>query len=168
MPTRGLIGFESDLVNATSGEGVLSHLFLEYRPYAGEISTRSTGTLVSMDQGKAMPYALNTLQDRGKLFIAPGDEVYAGQVVGECPRKQDLPVNPTKAKQLDNMRSAGKDDNVILAPPIQFSLERAIEYIEQDELVEATPQHLRLRKKILDANERRKAEKRKEAAAAAT
>lgn len=164
LPTRGLIGFETDLVNATSGEGVLSHLFMEYRPYAGEISTRQTGTLVSMDQGKAMPYALNALQERGKLFIAPSEEVYAGQVVGECPRKQDLPVNPTKAKQLDNMRSAGKDDNVILAPPIRFSLERAIEYIETDELVEATPNHLRLRKRILDANERRKAEKRREAA----
>lgn len=163
IPTRGLIGFETDLVNATSGEGVLSHLFLEYRSYAGDISTRQTGTLVSMDQGKAMPYALNTLQERGKLFVAPGEEIYAGQVVGECPRKQDLPVNPTKAKQLDNMRSAGKDDNVMLAPPIRFSLERAIEYIETDELVEATPNHLRLRKRILDANERRKAEKRRDA-----
>ncbi len=162
IPTRGLIGFETDLVNATSGEGVLSHLFLEYRPYCGEITTRQTGTLVSMGQGKAMPYALNTLQDRGKLFIAPGEEVYAGQVVGECPRKQDLPVNPTKAKQLDNMRSAGKDDNVMLAPPIRMSLERAIEYIEPDELVEATPNFLRLRKRILDANERRKEEKRRE------
>lgn len=162
IPTRGLIGFETDLVNATSGEGVLSHLFLEYRPFCGEITTRQTGTLVSMDQGKAMPYALNTLQDRGKLFVAPGEEIYAGQIVGECPRRQDLPVNPTKAKQLDNMRSAGKDDNVMLAPPIRMSLERAIEYIEADELVEATPNHLRLRKRILDANERRKEEKRRE------
>jgi len=160
IPTRGLIGFETDLINATSGEGVLSHLFLEYRPWLGEISTRQTGTLVSMDQGKALPYALNTLQDRGKLFIAPGSEVYPGQIVGENPRKMDLPVNPTKAKQLDNMRSAGNDKNVILAPPVAFSLERAIEYIESDELVEVTPNFLRLRKRILDANERRKAEKR--------
>ncbi len=161
VPTRGLIGFEIDLVNATSGEGVFSHLFLEYRPFAEEFSTRTTGTLVSMDTGKSLPYALNNLQERGKLFIGPGDEVYPGMVVGENPRKMDLPVNPTKAKQLDNMRSAGKDDNAILAPPIKFSLERAIEYIESDELVEATPQFLRIRKRILDANARRKEEKRK-------
>lgn len=164
IPTRGLIGFETDLINLTSGHGVLSHLFLEYRPHCGEIAHRQTGTLVSMDQGKALPYALNTLQDRGKLFIAPGDEVYPGQVVGENPRKMDLPVNPTKAKHLDNMRASGSDKNIILAPPVRFSLERAIEYIEADELVEATPGHVRLRKRILDANERRKAEKRLQSA----
>ena len=159
VPTRGLIGFESDLVTVTSGHGVMSHLFLEYRPYSGEIVTRQSGTLVSMDQGKVMAYALDTLQSRGRLFVAPGDEVYAGQIVGENPRKHDMPVNPTKAKQLDNIRSSGDGKGIMLSPPVKFSLERAIEYIEPDEYVEATPKTLRLRKRILDANIRRKEEK---------
>jgi len=155
-PTRGLIGFESDLVTMTSGHGVMSHSFLEYRPYCGEIITRQTGTLVSMEQGKSMPYALDMIQNRGKLFIGPGEEVYGGQIVGENPRKEDMPVNPAKAKQLDNMRASGSDKGIQLAPPVVFSLERAIEYIANDELVEATPNHLRLRKRILDENVRRK------------
>tara|TARA_B100001093_G_scaffold136878_1_gene129421 strand:- start:571 stop:2403 length:1833 start_codon:yes stop_codon:yes gene_type:complete len=155
-PTRGIIGLESDVTTLTSGHGVISHSFLEYRPYCGEINTRLTGTLVSMDQGKSMPYALDMIQNRGKLFIAPGEEIYAGQVVGENPRKEDLPVNPTKAKQLDNMRASGSDKGIQLAPPQKFSLERAIEYIGSDELVEATPNFLRMRKRILDANIRRK------------
>ncbi|WP_269541681.1 translational GTPase TypA [Cerasicoccus fimbriatus] len=160
ISTRGLIGFESDLVTLTSGHGVCSHMFLEYRPKGAEIITRKTGTLCSIATGPAMAYTLNLIQERGKLFVAPGDEVYNGQVIGECPRKEDLPVNPCKAKQLDNMRSAGKDDNVQLAPPIRFSLERAIEYIAADELVEATPKFLRLRKRVLDAEERRRIAKR--------
>lgn len=155
-PTRGLIGFESDLVTMTSGHGVMSHSFLEYRPYTGEISTRQTGTLVSMELGKSMPYALDTIQTRGKLFVGPGDEVYGGMIVGENPRKEDMPVNPAKAKQLDNMRASGSDKGIQLAPPIKFSLERAIEYIAPDELVEATPNFLRMRKRELDANKRRK------------
>ncbi|MGB0408829.1 MAG: translational GTPase TypA [Opitutales bacterium] len=155
-PTRGLIGFESDLVTMSSGHGVMSHSFLEYRPHVGEITTRLTGTLVSMEQGKAMPYALDSIQTRGKLFIGPGAEVYGGMIVGENPRKEDLPVNPAKAKQLDNMRASGSDKGIQLAPPLEFSLERAIEYIAPDELVEATPNYLRMRKRILDANERRK------------
>ena len=159
IPTRGLIGLETSLVNRTSGEGVMSHLFLEYRPFAGDIVIRNTGTLVSTDQGRSMAYALDTLQQRGKLFIGPGEEVYPGQVVGENPRKHDLPVNPTKAKQLDNMRSSGDGKGIMLSPPVEFSLERAIEYIEIDEYVEATPKHLRLRKRILDANQRRKLKK---------
>jgi len=161
ISTRGLIGFESELVNLTSGHGVMSHLFFEYRPYCGEITTRLSGTLVSMDQGKAATYSLEVLQTRGKLFIGPQDEVYAGQVVGENPRNQTLPVNPTKEKQLDNMRSSGNDKTIPLTPPIRFSLERAIEYIEADELVEVTPNFLRLRKRILDTNLRRKEEKRR-------
>jgi GTP-binding protein len=160
IPTRGIIGLETDLVNLTSGTGVMSHLFLEYRPYAGTIDLRLTGTLVSMDQGAVMAYALDTLQQRGRLFVAPGEEVYAGQVVGENPRKNDLPVNPTKAKQLDNMRSSGEGKGIQLSPPVRFSLERALEYIAPDELVEVTPASLRMRKRILDANQRRKAEKR--------
>ena len=158
-PTRGLIGFESDLTTMTSGHGVMSHSFLEYGPYCGEIKTRLTGTLVSMGNGKAMPYALDMIKNRGKLFIEPGELVYEGQIIGENPRKEDLPVNPTKAKQLDNMRASGSDKSVQLAPPQRFSLERAIEYIDNDELVEATHRHLRLRKRILDSNMRRKISK---------
>ena len=160
IPTRGLIGFETDLLNMTSGHGVMSHLFDAYKPRAGEISARQSGTLVSMEQGKVMAFALDTLQERGKLFVAAGDEVYAGQIVGENPRRHDMPVNPTKAKHLENFRSSGDGKGIILAPPVKFSLERAIEYIEADEFVEATPNQLRLRKRILDANERRKHEKR--------
>ena len=158
-PTRGLIGFESDLVTMTSGHGVMSHSFLEYRPICGEIITRHTGTLDSMEQGKAMPYALDMIQNRGKLFIGPSEEVYGGMIVGENPRKEDMPVNPAKAKQLDNMRASGSDKGIQLAPPIKFSLERAIEYIAPDELVEATPNFLRMRKRELDENKRRKAAK---------
>ena len=168
IPTRGLIGFESDLVTLTSGNGVMSHLFLEYRPYSGELVTRQTGTLVSMENGTAMAYALDMLQARGSLFISPGDKVYAGQVVGENPRRDDLPVNPTKAKHLDNMRASGSDKAILLTPSINFSIERAIEYIANDELVEVTPNHLRFRKRILDANDRRKAIKRAKDIAAAT
>ncbi|MFT5836999.1 MAG: GTP-binding protein [Candidatus Azotimanducaceae bacterium] len=156
VPTRGLIGFESDLVTMTSGHGVMSHSFLEYRPHCGEIVTRLTGTLVSMEQGKTMPYALDMIQSRGKLFVGPSEEVYAGMVVGENPRTEDMPVNPAKAKQLDNMRSSGTDKSIQLTPPIKFSLERAIEYIAPDELVEVTPQFLRMRKRILDETTRRK------------
>lgn len=158
-PTRGLIGFESDLVTMTSGHGVMSHSFLEYRPFCGEIITRQTGTLVSMEQGKAMPYALDMIQNRGKLFVGPSEEVYGGMIVGENPRKEDMPVNPAKAKQLDNMRASGSDKGIQLAPPVKFSLERAIEYIAPDELVEATPNFLRMRKRELDENKRRKAAK---------
>jgi GTP-binding protein len=156
VPTRGLIGFESDLVTMTSGHGVMSHSFLEYRPHCGEIVTRQTGTLVSMELGKAMPYALDMIQNRGKLFVGPSEEVYGGMIVGENPRKEDMPVNPAKAKQLDNMRASGSDKGIQLAPPVKFSLERAIEYIAPDELVEATPNFLRMRKRILDENVRRK------------
>lgn len=164
ISTRGLIGFESDLVTLTSGHGVASHMFLEYRPLGTEITTRQTGTLVSMETGKSMGYALDMIQQRGKLFVGPGEDVYNGQIVGENPRSEDLPVNPCKAKQLDNMRSAGKDNNVQLAPPVLFSLERAIEYIAGDELVEVTPQFLRLRKRVLDAEERRRIKKRQKKA----
>jgi GTP-binding protein len=156
VPTRGLIGFESDLVTMTSGHGVMSHSFLDYRPHCGEIVTRLTGTLVSMEQGKTMPYALDMIQNRGKLFVSSGEEVYAGMIVGENPRIEDMPVNPAKAKQLDNMRASGSDKGIQLAPPVKFSLERAIEYIAPDELVEATPQFLRMRKRELDENKRRK------------
>jgi len=160
IPTRGLIGLEIDLVNATSGRAIFSHLFKEYRPHAGPIATRQTGTLVSMDNGKTTAYALAALEERGKLFVGAGEEVYEGMIVGENPRKQDMPVNPTKAKQLTNFRSQGEGKGIQLSPPVRFSLERAIEFIEADEFVEATPHHLRLRKRLLDATERKRAEKR--------
>jgi GTP-binding protein len=160
IPTRGLIGFEFDLVNMTSGHGVMSHLFESYRPWAGEIVSRQTGTLVSIERGEATGYALMALEDRGKLFVGPGDTVYVGMVVGESPKRIDLPVNPTKGKQLTNFRAAGSDKNVQLAPPLKFSLERALEYIDPDEYVEATPKVLRLRKRILDPHERKRVEKR--------
>jgi GTP-binding protein len=159
IPTRGLIGFETELVNLTSGHGIMSHLFKEYAPHAGEIQNRTTGTLVSMDSGTATPYALQMLETRGILFVAPGDAVYGGMLVGENPRVGDMPVNPVKEKHLDNMRSAGKDKTSKLTPPLRFSLERAIEYIDTDELVEATPKNIRLRKRILDANARKRAQK---------
>lgn len=159
VPTRGLIGFEFDLVNMTSGHGVMSHLFKAYQPWAGEIVSRQTGTLVSMDTGPATGYALMALEERGRLFIRPGDETYVGMIVGENPKRLDLPVNPTKGKQLTNFRAAGSDKNVQLAPPLEFSLERALEYIETDEFVEATPSLLRLRKRILDPHQRKRQEK---------
>ncbi|MFT5633625.1 MAG: GTP-binding protein [Rubritalea sp.] len=162
VSTRGLIGFEFELLGLTRGHGIMSHLFKEYAPYCGDISTRSTGTLISMATGTAIQYSLLPLEDRGKLFIKPGDEVYEGQVIGENPRKVDLAVNPIKEKALTNHRSAGKDNTQTLAPPIIMTLERAIEYINADELVEATPSSLRIRKRILCPNERKRAEKRKE------
>ncbi len=159
IPTRGLIGFEFELLNITSGEGILSHLFKEYAPLCGDIRTRNTGTLVSMERGTAMAYSLDSLEDRGKLFIGPGEEVYEGMIVGENPRRDDLPVNPTKAKHLTNHRSSGDGKGIQLSPPMRFSLERAIEYISPDEYVEATPKTLRLRKRILCGHARKRVEK---------
>ncbi len=157
IPTRGIIGLEIDLVNATSGHGIMSHLFKEYGPMAGDITTRLTGTLVSMDHGKTTAYSLAALEDRGKLFVGAGTEVYEGMIVGENPRANDIPVNPTKAKQLTNFRSQGDGKGIQLSPPIEFSLERSIEYIAPDEFVEATPSFLRLRKRILNATLRKRA-----------
>ncbi|MDF1823398.1 MAG: translational GTPase TypA [Verrucomicrobiales bacterium] len=162
IPTRGLIGFEFELLNLTSGEGIMSHLFKEYRPDSGDIRTRQTGTLVSMEKGEAMTYSLLNIETRGKLFVGPGDQVYEGMIIGENPRTDDLPVNPTKAKQLTNHRASGSDKTVTLTPALRFSLERAIEYIAPDELVEATPQNIRLRKRILDSNARKRAAKKGE------
>ncbi len=159
IPTRGLIGFETEIVNLTSGHGIMSHLFREYGPHAGEIVTRTTGTLVSMEAGVATTYSLQALEDRGILFVGPNDAIYPGMLVGENPRVGDMPVNPVKEKHLDNMRSSGKDKTSKLTPPIRFSLERAIEYIDADELVEATPLNIRLRKRILDEGARKRAAK---------
>jgi len=159
IPTRGIIGLEFELVNITSGHGIMSHLFDEYKPWAGQIQTRLAGTLVSMDTGPATAHSLIALEARGTLFVNPTEEVYTGMIVGENSRSDDLAVNPVKAKKLDNIRSATKENVAKLAPALKFSLERAIEYIDPDELVEATPNFLRLRKRILDPNERKRAAK---------
>ena len=159
IPTRGLIGFETDLVNQTRGLGVMSHLFHEYGPDRGEIAARKNGSLVSMESGRAMAYALNMIQERGRLMVEPGDAIYAGMIVGENARENDIPVNPCKAKRLTNMRSVGDGKGIQLNPPLKISLERALEYISSDEYVEATPKNLRLRKKILDETARKRSEK---------
>ena len=157
IPTRGLIGFETDLVNQTRGMGVISHLFYEYGPDRGEIAARKNGSLVSMESGEATSYALCATQERGRLMVEPGDQIYVGMIVGENARENDIPVNPCKAKRLTNMRSQGDGKGVQLDPPLKLSLERSLEYIGSDEYVEATPHHLRLRKKILDETQRKRA-----------
>ena len=159
IPMRGLIGFETDLVNQTRGLGVMSHLFHEYGPDRGEIDARKNGSLVSMENGPAMAYALNMIQERGRLMVEPGDAIYVGMIVGENARENDIPVNPCKAKKLTNMRSVGDGKGIQLTAPLKLSLERALEYIDVDEYVEATPKNLRLRKKILDGTARKRSEK---------
>jgi len=157
ISTRGLIGLETDLVNLTRGEGLMSHLFREYAPFKGEIGGRGRGVMVSMESGVSTAYALNNIQERGRLFIGPQEEVYEGMIVGENARPEDLPVNPCKEKHLTNMRSQGEGKGIQLEAPLRMTLERAIEYIELDEYVEATPKSLRLRKRILDATARKRA-----------
>jgi GTP-binding protein len=159
IPMRGLIGFETDLVNLTRGHGVMSHLFHEYGADRGEIAARKNGSLVAMEDGVATAYALNATQERGRLMIAPGDKVYRGMIVGENARENDITVNPCKTKALTNMRSQGDGKGIQLNAPMKLSLERALEYIDVDEYVEATPGNLRLRKKILDENQRKRSEK---------
>jgi GTP-binding protein len=159
IPMRGLIGFETDLVNSTRGMGVMSHLFHEYGADRGEIAARKNGSLVSMDNGEATSYALNMVQERGRLMVVPGERVYTGMIIGENAREQDIPVNPVKEKKLTNMRSQGDGKGIQLNAPLKLSLERALEYIDVDEYVEATPKNLRLRKKILDENQRKRAAK---------
>ncbi len=159
ITTRGLIGMEIDVVNATSGRGVLSHLFKEYGPYAGEVLTRITGTIIATDAGTTTGYALEMVQERGKLFVGPGEEVYEGMIVGENPRNEDIACNATRAKQLTNFRSQGSGVATGLTPATKLSLERAIEYIAADEFVEVTPKNLRLRKRILNNGARQKAAK---------
>lgn len=158
IPTRGLIGFETDLMNLTRGMGVMSHLFKEYGAYRGEIAARLNGVLVALENGQSTTYALNLAQERSRLFIGPGEDVYAGMVVGENARPEDMIVNPCKTKHLTNMRSQGDGKGIILTPPLKMSLERALEYIAPDEYLEVTPKNLRMRKKILDHNRRKRAE----------
>ncbi|MBS0662507.1 MAG: translational GTPase TypA [Verrucomicrobia bacterium] len=159
ITTRGLIGMEIDVINATSGRGVLSHLFKEYGPYAGEVLTRLTGTLIATEAGETTAYALVMCQERGKLFVGPGEQVYEGMIVGENPRNEDISVNAVREKKLTNFRSQGEGVATGLTPATKLSLERAIEYIAVDELVEVTPKSLRLRKRILGQTERQKAAK---------
>ncbi len=157
IPSRGIIGLRNYLLTATAGEAIMNHRFKEFAPFKGEIPGRSAGSLISLEQGKAIPFSLNNLQDRGKFFVAPNEEIYEGQVIGENSRDNDLTVNVTKTKKMSNMRSSGADDKVKLAPPIKFSLEEALEYIQEDEYVEVTPQSLRLRKILLKESERKRA-----------
>ncbi|MDQ1258163.1 MAG: GTP-binding protein [Candidatus Hydrogenedentes bacterium] len=159
ITTRGLIGMEIDVVNATSGRGVLSHLFKEYGPYAGEVLTRVTGTLLATEAGVTTAYALVMVQERGKLFVSPGEQVYEGMIVGENPRNEDIACNAVRAKKLTNFRSQGEGVAAGLTPATKLSLERAIEYIASDEFVEVTPKNLRLRKRILNNAARQKAMK---------
>ncbi|WP_263261687.1 translational GTPase TypA [Pseudomonas entomophila] len=160
IPARGLIGFRNAFLTMTSGSGILTGTFSHYGPIkAGEVSHRQNGVLVSMATGKALTYSLETLQDRGKLFLEPGQEIYEGQLAGINSRDNDLVINPTKGKKLDNMRASGKDETIALVPPIKFTLEQALEFIDDDELVEVTPKSIRLRKKVLNENERKRASK---------
>jgi GTP-binding protein len=146
IPSRGIIGLRNNILTGTAGEAIMSHRYLEYQPYKGDIENRSNGSLISLETGTAIAYALDKLQDRGKYFVKPGDEVYEGMVIGENSRDSDITINVTKGKKLTNMRASGSDDKVKLAPPIVFSLEEALEYIQGDEYVEVTPKIIRLRK----------------------
>jgi GTP-binding protein len=159
IPARGLIGFQNEFMNLTRGTGIMTHVFDEYGPVKGEIPGRRNGVLVSQEIGAAVAFALFNLQERGRLFVSPGEKVYEGMVVGINSRANDLTVNPIKEKKLTNIRAAGKDDNVLLTPPVKLTLEYAVEFIADDELVEVTPQSIRIRKRFLKAHERKRAEK---------
>jgi GTP-binding protein len=158
-PSRGLIGYQSIFLTDTRGSGIMNRLFLEYQDYKGDIPQHRNGTLISTDSGKAVAYALFNLQDRGKMFIDPQDDVYQGMIVGENSRGNDLDINVLKGKKLTNVRASGTDDAVTLTPPIKMTLEEMISYIQDDELVEVTPNFLRLRKKFLLPHERKKAKR---------
>ncbi len=157
IPARGLIGFQGEFMNLTRGNGIASHVFDEYAPWKGEIPGRRNGAMVSQENGAAVAYALFNLQERGRLFVSPGDKVYEGMIVGIHSRDNDLVVNPIKSKKLTNVRAAGKDDNVLLTPPVKLTLELAVEFIDDDELVEITPSSIRIRKRHLQEQERRRA-----------
>src|SRR3954465_8925321 len=161
-PGPGLIGFQSDFLTMTRGTGIMSHVFDEYGPMKPDMAERRNGVLISAESGEAVAYALWKLQERGRMFVSPGDPLYEGIIIGIHSRDNDLVVNPIKGKQLTNVRASGTDEAVRLVPPIQVSLEYAVEFIEDDELVEITPKSIRLRKRFLKEHERKKA--RKEAA----
>ena len=157
IPSRGIIGLRGNVLTGSAGEAIMSHRFLEYQPWKGEIERRTNGSLIAMEAGTAYAYALDKLQDRGRFFIFPQEEVYAGQIVGENAKEGDIVVNVTKSKKLTNTRASGSDEKARIIPPIVFSLEEALEYIKEDEYVEVTPHHIRLRKIILDELERKRA-----------
>lgn len=157
IPSRGIIGLRTNVLTASQGEAIMAHRFKEYQPYKGDISRRSNGSMIALEGGTAFAYAIDHLQDRGKFFISPQDDVYAGQIVGEHIHENDLVINVTKAKQLTNMRASGADDKARIIPPTVFSLEEALEYIREDEYVEVTPKSMRMRKIILDHNARKRA-----------
>lgn len=159
IPSRGIIGLRTNVLTASAGEAIMAHRFKEYQPYKGEIERRTNGSLIAMESGTAFAYAIDKLQDRGRFFIFPQEDIYAGQVVGENSHDKDLVINVTKSKKLTNMRASGADDKVRLIPPVQFSLEEALEYIKEDEYVEVTPKSMCMRKIILDENERKRANK---------
>ena len=159
MPSCGIIGLRTNVLTASQGEAIMAHRFKEYQPYKGDIDRRSNGSMIAMESGTAFAYAIDKLQDRGKFFIYPQDEVYAGQVVGEHVHEKDLVINVTKSKKLTNMRASGSDDKARIIPPVVFSLEEALEYIKADEYVEVTPKSMRMRKVILDELERKRANK---------
>ncbi|MDE5989569.1 MAG: translational GTPase TypA [Duncaniella sp.] len=159
IPSRGIIGLRNNVLTASAGEAIMAHRFHEYQPWKGDIERRTNGSLIAMESGTAYAYAIDKLQDRGRFFIFPQEEVYAGQVVGENAKDNDIVVNVTKSKKLTNMRASGADDKARIIPPVVFSLEEALEYIKEDEYVEVTPHHLRLRKIILDEIERKRANK---------
>ena len=156
IPTRGLMGLRNNLLTATQGEAIMAHRYKEYQPYKGDIDSRSNGSLVSLETGQAIAYSMNKLLDRGRFFVEPGEEIYGGQVVGEHTRERDLNVNICKTKKLTNVRAAGSDEKIILPPAVKFSLEEALEYIREDEMVEITPHHMRLRKILLDPLDRKR------------
>ena len=156
IPSRGIIGLKNQLLTATAGEAIMSHRFKDYRPIKGGIPERLNGSLVSMEKGVAIPYSIDKLQDRGKFFVNPGEEIYEGQVIGKNSRGDDMVINITKTKKLSNVRSSGADDKAKIVPAIKFSLEEALEYIQKDEYVEVTPRSLRLRKVYLKEVERKR------------
>jgi len=155
-PSRGLIGYHGEFLSDTRGTGIMNRLFEKYDVYKGPIEGRQNGVLISMVPGEAVPYALNALEDRGELFIGGGAKIYEGMIIGENAKPDDLEVNPMKSKQLTNFRSTGKDDAIRLTPPRVMTLEQAIAYIDDDEMVEVTPQNIRLRKRHLDPHERKR------------
>ena len=157
IPSRGIIGLRTNVLTASQGEAIMAHRFKEYQPFKGEIDRRSNGSMIALEGGTAFAYAIDKLQDRGKFFVSPQDDVYAGQIVGEHIHENDLVINVTKAKQLTNMRASGADDKARIIPPTIFSLEEALEYIREDEYVEVTPKSMRMRKIILDHNARKRA-----------
>ena len=162
IPSRGIIGLRTNVLTASQGEAIMAHRFKNYQPFKGEMTRRTNGSMIAMDSGTAFAYAIDHLQDRGKFFISPQTQVYAGQVVGEHVHENDLVINVTKAKQLTNVRASGTDEKAHIIPPVILSLEEALEYIKADEYVEVTPKSMRIRKIILDHLERKRANKSEE------